>query len=127
MVWLASGAAGALVTWLPRGSGARALLASAIVRLIFSAGPEPTLWTLGMLTVSLDLFDYNSNKNLSTLVSLNTLYHFSMIQRHRDAYILSRPQVYVEVSWDACCKSRFRLDIALCVVMITNVLKVIVK
>ncbi|CAH0731501.1 unnamed protein product, partial [Brenthis ino] len=51
VVWLASGAAGALVTWLPRGSGARALLASAIVRLIFSAGPEPTLWTLGMLTI----------------------------------------------------------------------------
>ncbi|XP_047540600.1 inositol 1,4,5-trisphosphate receptor isoform X2 [Vanessa atalanta] len=51
VVWCASGAAGALVTWLPRGSGARALLASAIVRLIYSAGPEPTMWMLGMLTI----------------------------------------------------------------------------
>ncbi|CAH2060564.1 unnamed protein product, partial [Iphiclides podalirius] len=51
VVWCVSLAAGALVTWLPRSSGARALLASAIVRLIFSAGPEPTLWALGMLTI----------------------------------------------------------------------------
>ncbi|XP_061380179.1 inositol 1,4,5-trisphosphate receptor isoform X1 [Danaus plexippus] len=51
VVWAAALAAGALVTWLPRGSGARALLATGIVRLIFSAGPEPTLWTLGMLTI----------------------------------------------------------------------------
>ncbi|CAG5037493.1 unnamed protein product [Parnassius apollo] len=51
VVWCVSLCAGALVTWLPRSSGARALLASAIVRLIFSAGPEPTLWTLGMLTI----------------------------------------------------------------------------
>ncbi|XP_072946066.1 inositol 1,4,5-trisphosphate receptor [Epargyreus clarus] len=51
VVWGVSGVAGALVTWLPRGSGLRALLASGIVRLIFSAGPEPTLWALGMLTI----------------------------------------------------------------------------
>ncbi|XP_073958663.1 inositol 1,4,5,-trisphosphate receptor [Choristoneura fumiferana] len=51
VVWCVSCVAGALVTWLPRSSGVRALLASGIVRLIFSAGPEPTLWALGMLTI----------------------------------------------------------------------------
>ncbi|XP_039761003.1 inositol 1,4,5-trisphosphate receptor isoform X1 [Pararge aegeria] len=51
VVWCATLAAGALVTWLPRSSGARALLATGIVRLLFSAGPEPTLWALGMLTI----------------------------------------------------------------------------
>ncbi|XP_041983681.1 inositol 1,4,5-trisphosphate receptor isoform X2 [Aricia agestis] len=51
IVWCAVLTAGTLVAWLPRGSGARALLASAIVRLIFSAGPEPTLWMLGMATI----------------------------------------------------------------------------
>lgn len=52
VVWCVSGVAGALVTWLPRGGGARALLASAAVRFMYSAGPEPTLWALAMLTVS---------------------------------------------------------------------------
>ncbi|XP_049881589.1 inositol 1,4,5-trisphosphate receptor isoform X2 [Pectinophora gossypiella] len=51
VVWCVSGVAAALVTWLPRSSGVRTLLASAIVRLIYSAGPEPTLWCLGMLTI----------------------------------------------------------------------------
>ncbi|XP_026317343.1 inositol 1,4,5-trisphosphate receptor [Hyposmocoma kahamanoa] len=51
VVWCVSCVAAALVTWLPRSSGVRALLASGIVRLIFSAGPEPTLWCLGMLTI----------------------------------------------------------------------------
>uniref|UniRef100_A0A2A4JRB4 Inositol 1,4,5-trisphosphate receptor n=1 Tax=Heliothis virescens TaxID=7102 RepID=A0A2A4JRB4_HELVI len=51
VVWCVSGVAGALVTWLPRGGGARALLASAAVRFMYSAGPEPTLWALAMLTI----------------------------------------------------------------------------
>ncbi|XP_052750963.1 inositol 1,4,5-trisphosphate receptor, partial [Galleria mellonella] len=51
VVWCVSAVAAVLVTWLPRSSGVRALIASAIVRLIFSAGPEPTLWCLGMLTI----------------------------------------------------------------------------
>ncbi|XP_037294714.1 inositol 1,4,5-trisphosphate receptor isoform X4 [Manduca sexta] len=51
VVWCVSGVAGALVTCLPRSSGVRALLASGIVRLMYSAGPEPTLWTLAMLTI----------------------------------------------------------------------------
>ncbi|KAJ8707357.1 hypothetical protein PYW08_010609 [Mythimna loreyi] len=51
VVWCVSAVAGALVTWLPRGGGARALLASAAVRFMYSAGPEPTLWALAMLTI----------------------------------------------------------------------------
>nr|UUA80742.1 intracellular calcium ion channel [Mythimna separata] len=51
VVWIVSAVAGALVTWLPRGGGARALLASAAVRFMYSAGPEPTLWALAMLTI----------------------------------------------------------------------------
>lgn len=41
----------AFVITVPRESGVRALVASIIVRLIFSIGPEPTLWLLGSLTV----------------------------------------------------------------------------
>ncbi|KAL0859629.1 hypothetical protein ABMA27_010755 [Loxostege sticticalis] len=51
VVWCVSAVGAALVTWLPRSSGVRALLASAIVRLIYCAGPEPTLWGLAMLTI----------------------------------------------------------------------------
>ncbi|XP_028159204.1 inositol 1,4,5-trisphosphate receptor, partial [Ostrinia furnacalis] len=51
VVWCVGVVGAALVTWLPRSSGVRALLASAIVRLIYCAGPEPTLWGLAMLTI----------------------------------------------------------------------------
>ncbi|CAG9138106.1 unnamed protein product [Plutella xylostella] len=51
VVWLVFLAGGALVTLLPRASGVRTLLASLVVRLIYCAGPEPALWTLGMLTI----------------------------------------------------------------------------
>jgi inositol 1,4,5-triphosphate receptor type 1 len=40
-----------LVIMRPRNTAVRALIASIIVRLIFSLGPEPTLWMLGSLTV----------------------------------------------------------------------------
>lgn len=40
-----------LVIMRPRNSAVRALVASIIIRLIFSIGPEPTLWMLGTLTV----------------------------------------------------------------------------
>lgn len=44
-------ASAAIVITLPRESGIRTLVASTILRLIFSVGPEPTLWLLGFLTV----------------------------------------------------------------------------
>lgn len=44
-------ASAAIVVTLPRESGIRVLVASTIVRLIMSIGPEPTLWLLCFLTV----------------------------------------------------------------------------
>lgn len=43
----------ATVCTVPRTSGVRTLVASIILRLIFSAGAEPTLWLLGLLTIIL--------------------------------------------------------------------------
>lgn len=42
-----------IVFTVPRTSGIRTLVASIILRMIFSMGPEPTLWLLGSLTVTL--------------------------------------------------------------------------
>lgn len=44
-------ASAAIVITLPRESGIRTFVASTILRLIFSVGPEPTLWLLGLVTV----------------------------------------------------------------------------
>lgn len=41
----------AIVITLPRESGIRTLVASVILRFIFSLGPEPTMWLLGSITV----------------------------------------------------------------------------
>lgn len=43
----------AIVVTMPRESGIRTLVASIILRFIFSVGPEPTLWLLGSVTVLL--------------------------------------------------------------------------
>lgn len=43
----------AIVVTMPRESGIRTLVASIILRFIFSFGPEPTLWLLGSVTVLL--------------------------------------------------------------------------
>lgn len=43
----------AMVATLPRETGIRTLVASTILRLIFSLGPEPTLWLLGTVTILL--------------------------------------------------------------------------
>ncbi|XP_031335634.1 inositol 1,4,5-trisphosphate receptor isoform X3 [Photinus pyralis] len=53
LIWAAMVASGAIVLTLPRETGIRTLVASTILRLIFSVGPEPTLWLLGTLTVFL--------------------------------------------------------------------------
>ncbi|KAK0174228.1 hypothetical protein PV328_007337 [Microctonus aethiopoides] len=51
LIWAVMLVSGALVITLPREPGVRTLVASTILRLIFSIGPEPTLWLLGFLTV----------------------------------------------------------------------------
>uniref|UniRef100_A0A1B6EDM6 Inositol 1,4,5-trisphosphate receptor n=1 Tax=Clastoptera arizonana TaxID=38151 RepID=A0A1B6EDM6_9HEMI len=53
LIWAIMLISAAIVITLPRESGIRTLVASTILRMIFSAGPEPTLWLLGTLTVML--------------------------------------------------------------------------
>lgn len=46
----------AIVVALPKPHGVRALIASTILRLIFSVGLQPTLFLLGAFNVSTDPF-----------------------------------------------------------------------
>jgi len=75
----------AFVVTMPRNSTIRALVASIIVRLIFSIGPEPTLWMLGGVTVAMKGVHIVSimgnhgtlEKNLMKIVTnAELLYHF---------------------------------------------------
>lgn len=50
-IWICFFCTLGLVVMRPRGSAVKALVASVIIRFIFSMGPEPTLWMLGSLTV----------------------------------------------------------------------------
>ncbi|KAL6425350.1 hypothetical protein ACFW04_009507 [Cataglyphis niger] len=52
LIWTVMLASAAIVITLPRESGIRTLVASTILRLIFSVGPEPTLWLLGFVTIT---------------------------------------------------------------------------
>jgi inositol 1,4,5-triphosphate receptor type 1 len=51
LIWTIMLVSLAIVFTLPRVSGIRTLVAAVILRLIFSIGPEPTLWLLGTVTV----------------------------------------------------------------------------
>ncbi|CAG2053000.1 unnamed protein product [Timema podura] len=51
LIWAVMLVSAAIVITLPRESGVRTLVASTILRMIFSGGPEPTLWLLGSITV----------------------------------------------------------------------------
>lgn len=51
LIWAIMLTSLAIVVTLPRESGIRTLVASIILRCIFSLGPEPTLWLLGSSTV----------------------------------------------------------------------------
>lgn len=51
LIWTVMLSSAAIVITLPRESGIRTFVASTILRLIFSVGPEPTLWLLGLVTV----------------------------------------------------------------------------
>lgn len=52
LIWAVMLVSMAIVITLPRESGVRTLVASSILRMIFSFGPEPTLLILGTITVS---------------------------------------------------------------------------
>ncbi|XP_052861613.1 inositol 1,4,5-trisphosphate receptor isoform X2 [Anopheles cruzii] len=51
LIWLVMLVSLAIVITLPRKSGIRTFVVALILRLIFSCGPEPTLWLLGCITV----------------------------------------------------------------------------
>ncbi|XP_046406859.1 inositol 1,4,5-trisphosphate receptor isoform X3 [Ischnura elegans] len=53
LIWFIMLVSAMIVITLPRQSGIRALVASTILRMIFSVGPEPTMWLLGTMTVLL--------------------------------------------------------------------------
>ncbi|XP_046826831.1 inositol 1,4,5-trisphosphate receptor isoform X1 [Vespa crabro] len=55
LIWAVMLSSAAIVITLPRESGIRTLVASTILRLIFSIGPEPTLWLLGFVTIVLKI------------------------------------------------------------------------
>jgi len=62
LIWAVMLVSAAIVITLPRESGVRTFVASTILRMIFSAGPEPTLITLGTLTVSHVTYLYLEDK-----------------------------------------------------------------
>lgn len=53
IIWVSMIVSAAIVVTLPRETGIRTLVASTILRLIFSLSPEPTLWLLGTVTIFL--------------------------------------------------------------------------
>ncbi|XP_037926094.1 inositol 1,4,5-trisphosphate receptor isoform X3 [Hermetia illucens] len=78
----------AIVITLPRESGIRTLVASVILRFIFSLGPEPTMWLLGSITVALKFVHIVSimgnhgtlEKNfLKIITDAQLLYHFGYL------------------------------------------------
>ncbi|XP_043461353.1 inositol 1,4,5-trisphosphate receptor isoform X1 [Leptopilina heterotoma] len=84
LIWTTMLSSGVIVVTLPRESGIRTLVASTILRLIFSLGPEPTLWLLGFLTVILKIVHFISiignqgtlTKNIEHIITdVELLYH----------------------------------------------------
>ncbi|CAL7936478.1 unnamed protein product [Xylocopa violacea] len=88
LIWTVMLASAVIVITLPRESGIRTLVASTILRLIFSVGPEPTLWLLGFVTVVLKVVHLISiignqgtlTKSLEQIVTnVELLYHISYL------------------------------------------------
>ncbi|XP_034196587.1 inositol 1,4,5-trisphosphate receptor isoform X1 [Osmia lignaria lignaria] len=88
LIWTVMLSSGVIVITLPRESGIRTLVASTILRLIFSIGPEPTLWLLGFVTVVLKVVHLISiignqgtlTKSLEQIVTnVELLYHISYL------------------------------------------------
>ncbi|KAK9299759.1 hypothetical protein QLX08_007324 [Tetragonisca angustula] len=88
LIWTVMLSSAIIVITLPRESGIRTLVASTILRLIFSIGPEPTLWLLGFLTVVLKVVHLISiignqgtlTKSLEQIVTnVEILYHMSYL------------------------------------------------
>ncbi|XP_054006484.1 inositol 1,4,5-trisphosphate receptor isoform X12 [Hylaeus anthracinus] len=88
LIWTVMLSSLVIIVTLPRESGIRTLVASTILRLIFSIGPEPTLWLLGFVTVVLKVVHLISiignqgtlTKSLEQIVTnVEILYHISYL------------------------------------------------
>ncbi|XP_076676433.1 inositol 1,4,5-trisphosphate receptor-like isoform X3 [Andrena cerasifolii] len=88
LIWTVMLSSAVIVITLPRESGIRTLVASTILRLIFSIGPEQTLWLLGFVTVVLKvvhLISIIGNQGTLTksleqiLTNVEILYHISYL------------------------------------------------
>uniref|UniRef100_T1HK15 Inositol 1,4,5-trisphosphate receptor n=1 Tax=Rhodnius prolixus TaxID=13249 RepID=T1HK15_RHOPR len=88
LIWAVMLISAAIVITVPRESGIRTLVVSIILGMIFSAGPEPTLWLLGTLTVLLKgihLISIMGNqgtftKSIRQIISdAEILYHLSYV------------------------------------------------
>ncbi|RZF46806.1 hypothetical protein LSTR_LSTR012029 [Laodelphax striatellus] len=88
LIWAVMLVSAAIVIILPRESGIRTLVASTILRMIFSAGPEPTLLLLGTLTVilkNIHLISIMGNQGTFTkkvrqiVTDAEILYHLSYV------------------------------------------------
>ncbi|XP_011151642.1 inositol 1,4,5-trisphosphate receptor isoform X6 [Harpegnathos saltator] len=88
LIWTVMFASAAIVITLPRESGIRVLVASTILRLIISIGPEPTLWLLGFLTIVLKVVHLISiignqgtlTKSIEQIITnIELLYHISYL------------------------------------------------
>ncbi|XP_052892745.1 inositol 1,4,5-trisphosphate receptor [Anopheles moucheti] len=85
LIWMVMLVSLAIVITLPRQSGIRTFVVALILRLIFSCGPEPTLWLLGCITVVMKgvhiislMGNYGTLEKhfVSIITDAELLYHF---------------------------------------------------
>ncbi|XP_058178400.1 inositol 1,4,5-trisphosphate receptor [Anopheles ziemanni] len=85
LIWIVMLVSLAIVITLPRQSGIRTFVVALILRLIFSCGPEPTLWLLGCITVVMKgvhiislMGNYGTLEKhfVSIITDAELLYHF---------------------------------------------------
>ncbi|XP_053672160.1 inositol 1,4,5-trisphosphate receptor [Anopheles nili] len=85
VIWIVMLVSLAIVITLPRQSGIRTFVVALILRLIFSCGPEPTLWLLGCITVVMKgvhiislMGNYGTLEKhfVSIITDAELLYHF---------------------------------------------------
>ncbi|EAL40093.3 AGAP006475-PA [Anopheles gambiae str. PEST] len=85
LIWIVMLVSLAIVITLPRQSGIRTFVVALILRLIFSCGPEPTLWLLGCITVIMKgvhiislMGNYGTLEKhfVSIITDAELLYHF---------------------------------------------------
>ncbi|KAL1403241.1 hypothetical protein pipiens_005756 [Culex pipiens pipiens] len=88
LIWIVMLFSLAIVITLPRQSGIRTFVVALILRLIFSCGPEPTVWLLGCVTVIMKgvhiislMGNYGTlEKNLFKIITdFELLYHFGYL------------------------------------------------